>query len=268
MIDFVHLRVIDIIDIILVAYLMYQVFRMIRGTMAMNIFIGIVAIYLLAFIVDILHMQLLGSILNQVLSLGLIALVILFQQEIRRFLLMLGTQYLSRYKQTIEKLFSAHPEERIALVKIEAIARACDRFSQSKTGALIVIVRESGLQMILESGVPINADTTTELLESIFYKNSALHDGAVLIQNDKVLAARCILPISENPGLPIKYGTRHRSAIGVTEQTDAISIVVSEETGRISIVTDGKLQGNLNRNELILALEKELTPQPFTSGLR
>jgi uncharacterized protein (TIGR00159 family) len=236
--------------------------------MAMNIFIGIVAIYLLAVIVDILHMQLLGSILNQVLSLGLIALVILFQQEIRRFLLMLGTQYLSRYKQTIEKLFSAHPEERIALVKIEAIARACDRFSQSKTGALIVIVRESGLQMILESGVPINADTTTELLESIFYKNSALHDGAVLIQNDKVLAARCILPISENPGLPIKYGTRHRSAIGVTEQTDAISIVVSEETGRISIVTDGKLQGNLNRNELILALEKELTPQPATSGPR
>ena len=122
--------------------------------------------------------------------------------------------------------------------------------------------------MILESGVPINADTTTELLESIFYKNSALHDGAVLIQNDKVLAARCILPISENPSLPIKYGTRHRSAIGVTEQTDAISIVVSEETGRISIVTNGKLQGNLNRNELILALEKELTPQPATSGLR
>ena len=260
MLDFVHLRIIDIIDIVLVAYLMYQVFRMIRGTMAMNIFVGIVAIYLLALVVNILHMQLLGSILNQVLSLGLIALVILFQQEIRRFLLMLGSQYLSRYKQTLEKLFSAHMEDKVALVKIESIARACDRFSQSKIGALIVIARESGLQIILESGVPIHAETSTELLESIFYKNSALHDGAVIIRNDKILAARCILPITENPGIPIKYGTRHRSAIGVTEQTDAVAIVVSEETGKISIVTNGNLLGGLNRKELILALEKELAP--------
>ena len=253
MFGFLTIRLIDIVDILLVAYIMYQLYRMIKGTVAMNIAIGIAGIYIFWLMVELMNMRLMSAILNQVMSLGLIALVILFQQEIRRFLLMVGTRYLSRYK-----LFSG--EGKLSLsVKINTITRACEEMAKVRTGALIVITRESDLQEISESGVILNADTTGSLLLSIFFKNSPLHDGAVIIRNSKVYAARCILPITQNTNLPAQFGTRHRAAAGITEQTDAIAIVVSEETGKISIANHGNILYDLSGKILTEELEKALS---------
>ena len=237
---------------------MYQLYRMIRGTVAMNIAIGIAGIYIFWLVVELMHMRLMSAILNQVMSLGLIALVILFQQEIRRFLLMVGTRYLSRYKQSIENLFSS--EDKLSMsVKINTITRACEEMSKTCTGALIVITRKSDLQEISESGVILNADTTGSLLLNIFFKNSPLHDGAVIIRNSKIYAARCILPITQDTNLPAHFGTRHRAAVGITEQTDAVVLVVSEETGKISIADHGNILYNLSGKVLVEELEKALS---------
>ncbi|MGE4569211.1 MAG: diadenylate cyclase CdaA [Bacteroidales bacterium] len=257
MFSFLSLRIIDIVDILLVAYLMYQIYRMIKGTVAMNIAIGIVGIYAIWLFVEVLQMQLMSAIFRQVMSLGMIALLILFQQEIRRFLLMVGSRYLSRYKQSIERIFS-HDEPQ-ATVKINTIARACEEMAHTRTGALIVMTRESDLQAVVETGVVLNAETTGPLLLNIFFKNSPLHDGAVILRKGKIYAARCILPITEKQNLPAHFGTRHRAAVGITEQTDAIALVVSEETGKISLAVQGKILYGLEGRELIQELEKNLS---------
>jgi uncharacterized protein (TIGR00159 family) len=246
---FITIRILDIIDILLVAVLLYQVYRLIKGTVAINIFIAVFAVYLLWLIVKALNMELIGTILGQVIGVGVIALIIVFQQEIRRFLLIIGTRYLSRRNFTLESLFSVNLRTS-SNVNVDAIVTGCENLSASKTGALIAIARKSELSTITEGGDILNAETSSRLLESIFFKNNPLHDGAVIIIGEKIHAARCVLPISENIYLPANFGTRHRAALGMTEKTDAIVIVVSEETGEISVCRTGEINTGLTSAEL------------------
>lgn len=252
---FIKIRILDIIDILLMAYLMYQVFLLIRGTVAMNIFIGLLSVYLLWIIVKALDMQLLGTILGQFIGVGVIALIIVFQQEIRRFLIFLGNQYFSRNRLTLEKILPLLADQK--RVKIKSIIKACINMAKSKTGALIVITRKTDMSVFAETGDILNADTSSRLIESIFNKNGPLHDGAMIIINDKILAARCILPVSESLSLPPSYGLRHRAALGMTENTDSLVIIVSEQTGDISLAENGKLITDVDPKKLISRLEEE-----------
>jgi len=254
---FITIRILDIIDILLVAVLLYQVYRLIKGTVAINIFIAVFAVYLLWLVVKALNMELIGSILGQVIGVGVIALIIVFQQEIRRFLMIIGTRYLSRRNFTLESLFSVNLKTSSS-INVEAIVTACENLSASKTGALIVIARKSELSTITEGGDILNAETSSRLLESIFFGNNPLHDGAVIIIGEKIHAARCVLPISENIYLPANFGTRHRAALGMTEKTDALVIVVSEETGEISVCKTGEITTGLTSAELREFLKKEI----------
>lgn len=251
---FITPRVIDIIDVLLVAYLMYQVYILIRGTVAMNIFIGILSLYLLWIIVRALDMQLLGTILGQFIGVGVIALIIVFQQEIRRFLIYIGNQYFSRNRLTLEKVIpiniTPHPK-----VKIKSIIKAVINMAKSKTGALVVIARKSELTVYAETGDSLTAETSSRLIESIFNKESPLHDGALIINGDRIVAARCVLPISENLNLPPNYGMRHRAALGLSENTDALTIIVSEQTGKVSIAESGKLLTDVGAKELMSKLD-------------
>ena len=256
--SFLSLRITDVIDILLVAYLLYQLYQLTRETVAFNIFIAIFGIFLFWLLVQALNMQLTGAILKQVFSVGAIALVVLFQPEIRRFLGNMGTRYRARHKWRFEKFFSSG-EKLLPEVKINSIVTACTRMSKTKTGALIIITRAASLKEFSETGDIIDANTSGRLLENIFFKNSPLHDGAVIIEKDRIHAARCILPVSENRDLPANLGLRHRAALGVTENTDALAVIVSEETGNISIADRGIIYENLSESELIQNLKKMLT---------
>lgn len=251
---FITPRVLDFIDVLLVAYLMYKVYMLIRGTVAMNIFIGILSFYLLWIIVRALGMQLLGTILGQVIGVGVIALIIVFQQEIRRFLIFIGNQYLSRNRLSLEKVIPINITHQ-PKVKIKSIIKAVINMAKSKTGALVVIARKSELTVYAETGDSLNAETSSRLIESIFNKDSPLHDGALIISGDRIVAARCVLPISENLNLPPNYGLRHRAALGLSENTDALTIIVSEQTGKISLAESGKLLTEVGVKELMSKLD-------------
>ncbi|MCB2195840.1 MAG: diadenylate cyclase CdaA [Bacteroidetes bacterium] len=253
---FITIRILDIIDILLVAFLLYQIYNLIRGTTAINIFIGIFLLYLLWLIVKALNMDLLGSILGQVIGVGVIALIIVFQQEIRRFLLIISTRYITSRGFSFEKLFS-FGEKKQDHINIDAIVNACSNMSAFKTGALIAVTKRSDLLSFIRTGDMINADTSSRLLESIFFKNSPLHDGAVIIKQDKIAAARCVLPTTERIDLPPQYGMRHRAALGITEKTDAVVIIVSEETGAISFAKQESIERNIGPNRLRQLLQKE-----------
>jgi uncharacterized protein (TIGR00159 family) len=228
---------------------------LIRGTVAINIFITIFSIYLFWLIVRALNMQLLSLILGQIIGVGIIALIIVFHQEIRRFLLMLGTKYMSKQFSLVNLVTTAR--DTVPEVKTKAIARACVNLSKAKTGALIVIGRTSALQLYAETGEIINANTTTALIECIFFKNNPLHDGAIIIIGDKIFAARCMLPMSQNLNIPPHLGMRHRAGIGMTEHNDALVIITSEETGFVSIAEYGKLTINITLKELLKRLDRE-----------
>jgi uncharacterized protein (TIGR00159 family) len=255
---FFNIRILDIIDIVLVAVLFYQVYKLIRGTVAINIFVGIFSIYVLWIVVKALNMQLLSAILGQVLGVGVLALFIVFQQEIRKFLLYIGTRYFSHSKLSLRNIFSKNKAEKKTDVDIEDIVKAARNMADTKTGALIVIQRKASLNIYVETGDLINAVTSNRLLENIFFKNAPLHDGAVIIVKEKIVAARCILPSTENQNLPPQYGMRHRAALGVTENTDAVVVVVSEETGGISFVEGGRIKSNINPTTLRESLEEAL----------
>ena len=254
MFDFINIHLIDIIDILLVGLLVYQIYKLIRGTAALSIFLGIIIIYIAWIIVKSLNMSLLTAILGQVLGVGVIALIILFQQEIRRFLLHLGNKYLIKRGGTANFLFRKRSEG-IPQESLDEITRACMRMSESKTGALIVMAHTSSLSFVIETGDRIDAALNRRLIENIFFKNTPLHDGAMIVANNRIVAARCTLPISENPNIPPQYGMRHRAAAGITEDTDATAVVVSEETGGISFVKDGQIKPMGSITELRIAIE-------------
>ena len=237
---------------------MFQIYRLIRGTAAFSIFIGIFLIYLFWLIVRALNMELITALLGQVIGVGVIALIIVFQQEVRRFLLVLGNRYMIRNRISIGRLFFSGKEEKINSRKAEEIVRACESMSLKKTGALIVIGRKSSLDLFTEGGEILKAQISAELLETIFFKNTPLHDGAVLIEGDQIIAARCPLPITDQMTLPPNFGMRHRAAVGMSEHSDALVVVVSEETGFITVVDTGEIKENITPNELrnILLIEK------------
>lgn len=238
--DFISIHLLDIIDILVVALLFYQVYRMIRGTAAMTIFAGIFIVYLLWVVVKALNMTLLSSIMGQVIGVGVLALIIVFQQEVRRYLMLLGNRYSKARSRFVRRLFrSAGQSEQLQWA--EDVARACRDMAGSYTGALICIERQGDLSVYASTGDVIDARIDARLLGSIFFKNSPLHDGAVIIRQGRIHAARCILPSSDNPHIPQHYGMRHRAAVGLTEHSDAVVVVVSEERGKISIVEGGEI---------------------------
>lgn len=245
MFDFLNFTFIDVIDIVLVAVLIFELFRLIRGTSAMSIFVGILLLYVVWIVVRVLDMKLLSSIMGQVLGVGVIALIIIFQQEIRKFLMHFGNSY---------KLFGLKKQTAISAEVIEEITAACKRMSESKTGALIVIKHSSSLDNIVQTGDVINADIHRRLIETLFFKNSPLHDGAVILTLNKIIAARCILPITDRKDINPRYGMRHRAAVGISESTDAEVIVVSEETGEVSYIADGRITPVKNNTELRIIL--------------
>jgi diadenylate cyclase len=256
------LSIIDIIDIILFAFLLYQVYNLVKGTAAIRIFIGIIAVYLIWRIVRALQMELLSEILGQFISVGFIALIVVFQPEIRQFLLMVGNtkiiktsrKKLQFWKFRIENPFHFH---------VDSIVRACKKMADTRTGALIVITQLNELEPYVETGQIVDGRISDFLLETIFFKNSPLHDGAVIISGGTIRAARCILPVSSNPSIPPGCGLRHRAAVGITEKSDAIAIIISEERGTISYCVDGKLSLDVTASDLSTLLgniEKEATP--------
>ena len=254
--SFLNIGIIDIIDIVLVAFLLYKLYNLLKGTVAINIFAGIFALYLTWLFVKALNMSLLGSILGQFMGVGVIAIIIVFQQEIRRFFLIIGSDYLSNINLSLENIFSKIIKEE-PKVRVYSIAIACINMAKSKTGALIVISDSSKLENYSETGTKLNAETSSSLLENIFFKNSPLHDGAVIIYKHKIQAASCILPVSESRDIDDKYGLRHRSAIGISKASNAFVIVVSEETGEISYINDGKFYPNIKGTELRKILENK-----------
>jgi uncharacterized protein (TIGR00159 family) len=245
-----QITILDIVDIVLVAAIMFQLYRLIRGTAAFSIFIAIFLIYLTWLVVKALNMELITALLGQVIGVGVIALIIVFQQEVRRFLLVLGNRYISRSRFSLGRFFSSVKDETDTPGMAEEIVRACESMASKKTGALIVVGRRSSLDLFTEGGEILRSRVSSELLETIFFKNTPLHDGAVLIERGLILAARCPLPITDQVSIPAHFGMRHRAAVGMSEHSDAIVVVVSEETGHITVVISGEIQENITPNEL------------------
>lgn len=257
---FISIRLLDVIDILLVTLLLYELYNLLRGTVAINIFIGIVAIFLIWIIVSALNMELLSEILGAFISVGFIALIVIFQPEIRKFLLALGTPSFIRRGRNRFLLWRFNMKEDTQL-DIDKIIVACQRMSDAREGALIVITHENELRQYIETGEKIDAVVSTPLLENIFFKNSPMHDGAVIISENKILAAGCILPVSNNRNLPKRLGLRHRAGVGITEQTDAIAVIVSEQTGGIAYSKLGEINIRVKPQQLKDFLEEEFSPR-------
>lgn len=251
---FIPFTFVDFIDIILVAVIMYWIYRMTKGTNAPYILSGIIAIYLLWVVVRTLNMELLSSILGQLISVGAIALIIVFQPELRRFLQMIGMR--QKHFNFITRIFSTGEDP--VQTNVTPIVTACREMAEVKTGALIVIGQQSDLRLITDGGIAIDAKVSTPLLKNIFFRNAPLHDGAVVIEGDRIIAAKCILPVTQSD-VPKALGTRHRAAIGISEISDAIIVVVSEETGHISVAQGGVLRRDIDPVHLQQTLQRYLT---------
>ncbi|MDH3698072.1 MAG: diadenylate cyclase [Flavobacteriaceae bacterium] len=237
--DFLEFKVTDFIDIFLVAVLLYYIYKLVRGTVAINIFIGIVIVWGFWKLTQILDMKMISSMVGGFMSVGLIALIIVFQQELRQFLLMIGTTNLDKKK--FAKRFNLIKQDGFGVVTdIDAILTACDKMAKSKTGAILVFKKNNSLDTFKATGDTMNLEVNGPILESIFFKNSPLHDGAAIIERNSITATRVILPISNERNIPLRYGLRHRAAAGITEKTDALALVVSEETGQISYLKGGQ----------------------------
>ena len=253
--DFLRLHIIDILDIVLVGLIIYQVYKIIRGTAAVNIFIGILFVYFIWLVVKALHMELLTSILDKVISVGVLALIVVFQQEIRRFLLQLVPGIPGRKRKQVFNSLFRPGQEILSKQDVEEIVHASSRMSERKTWALIAIEPCASLAFIEETGDQVDARVHRRLIENVFFKNSPLHDGGMVISHGRIQAARCTFPMSESQGIPPYFGMRHRAAAGLSEQTDAFIIVVSEETGAIATMQDGVIKSLSGVAELRFDLE-------------
>ncbi|MEO5600029.1 MAG: diadenylate cyclase CdaA [Cyclobacteriaceae bacterium] len=236
-IGFLEVSWIDVIDISLVSILLYQVYKLIRGSIAVNIFLGILALYLIYLIVRAAEMELLATILGQFMGVGVLAMIILFQPEIRKFLLVIGrgTEFRENFFKTVSNWRNSYQDD----FDIQQITEAAKTLKATKTGALIVFSRDVELRFYIETGDSLNSEVSRRLLLAIFSKHSPLHDGAVIIHKGRIKAARCILPVSENDHLPTHFGLRHRAAVGMSEVTDTLVLAVSEETGRLILARNG-----------------------------
>ena len=247
--DFLDFTFLDFLDITLVGVLLYYVYKLLKGTVAINIFIGITIVFLIYKVTQALKMEMLSSILEVLVGGGAIAMLIIFHPELRKFLLMLGSANMGSRRNFIKQLKFLKTEISTE-VDVESIVSACYRMSKTKTGALLVIERNNSLDFVKEVGDYMNAEVNVPLLQSIFYKNSPLHDGATIIKDNFIVATRVVLPLSDK-SLPSRFGLRHRAAIGITERTDCICIAVSEETGKISLIKDGEFVLFTDREDLM-----------------
>ena len=249
----------DIIDIVLVALMLYYCYRLMKESRSLNVFIGImVFIVTWLFVSQILEMRLLGSIMDKLVSVGVIVIIIIFQDEIRKFLYNLGAHQRVR---SLVKVFKNDDKSSVRNTDKETIipiVMACMNMARRKVGALIVIERNSPLDDIVATGDVIDAAINQQLIENIFFKNSPLHDGAMVIARKRIKAAGCILPVSHNVDIPKELGLRHRAAMGISQESDAIAVVCSEETGRISVAINGNFQLRLSAEELESILTKEM----------
>jgi diadenylate cyclase len=255
--NILNLSVIDFIDVALVAILLYYVYKLVKGTVAINIFIGIVMVYVIWKITQALQMQLLSNILGGFISVGMFALIVVFQQEIRKFLLMLGSTNFGSRRNFLKQLKFLKTETKIT-TDVNILLSACEKMSATKTGALIVIERNNTLDFLVETGDKMNIKVTQPIIESIFFKNSPLHDGAIIIEGNTVKATRVILPVNNEKTIPQRFGLRHRAAVGITDRTDAIALAVSEETGQISCFRDGEFVNFETTEELIEIIKRDL----------
>ncbi|NVK50777.1 MAG: TIGR00159 family protein [Cyclobacteriaceae bacterium] len=248
-IGFLDISIVNMIDIALVSFLLYQVYKLLKGSVAIKIFLGFLSIYLVYLLVRALQMELLSSILGQFMGVGVLAAIIIFAPEIRKFLLLIGrSSLLSRDNIWKDLLFFWRKKEN-ASFNINPIIEASKTLAGSNTGALMVISKSTELKFYAESGDILDAELSKRLLISIFNKYSPLHDGAVIIHNGKIKAARCILPVTERE-VPAQFGLRHRAGIGMSEATDAIILIISEETGQISMAKNGKVLHNMSFQEV------------------
>jgi uncharacterized protein (TIGR00159 family) len=251
---FSDFSIMDIVDIILVAAMLYYFYKLMKESGTINVFIGILLFFFSWIVVSkLLQMRLLGSIMDQLMSVGTVALIVIFHDEVRNFFKRLGSHGKVR-------MFLSYFSRQRSMEKqndmVMPVVMACQSMSQQKVGALIVVEKEVSLDEIASTGETINAIVGQRLLEAIFFKNAPLHDGAIIIRGNRIIAAQCILPVSHNLNIPKKLGLRHRSAMGIAEKTDAIAIIVSEETGAISVAKDGVFMLNLDAHKLEEILSK------------
>lgn len=254
---FITFGVTDAIDVLLVAIMLYLLYNMVKGTSAVNIFIGLALVYFLWIVIRALDLKLLSSILGKFVNVGVIAVMVVFQQEIRKFLLYIGSNEYIRSRNW-RNLFSFTMSANSGGINldVDAIINACFAMSETKTGALIVIAKRTDLKFYINTGEAVDSALTSRMLENIFYKNSPLHDGAVIISNNRIVAARCVLPVTEKENFPANFGMRHRAAVGITETTDAIAITVSEQTGAVSLTVNAEINSNLTPEKLRFLIEK------------
>jgi len=256
--DFLEFRITDVLDIILVAILLYYIYKLVRGSVAINIFIGIVIIWAFWKLTELLDMEMISSMVGGFMQVGLIALIIVFQQEIRKFLLMVGSTNFANKRNFLKHFKFLKTESIGTSVNVDAIISACEKMSMTKTGAIIVIERNNSLDFVKSSGDKMYIEVNQPIIESIFYKNSTLHDGAAIIENNHIVATRAILPVSNERNIPLRFGLRHRAAVGISEKTDALVLVVSEETGNISYIRNGEFVDYEGTKELASMLKEDL----------
>ncbi len=259
-IGFLPIRIWDVIDILIVGYLMYQIYKLLRGNIAFNIFIGVLTMYVVWWLVNQLGMDLLSAVLDQFVNVGVIIIIIIFQPEVRRFLLFLGNTTLRQRFLLLRRMFDDRPRQasEIKQAHVRALKEALIYLSSTRTGALVLLTKDLNLDGLTSSGVPLDALISEPLILSVFNKESPLHDGAMLIAEGKIKAASCILPVSDNPNIPKQLGLRHRAALGITEKTAVAVFVVSEETGNVSFVHEGKLRELESETELGPLLRQHL----------
>ena len=253
--EFLNFSLVDLIDIILVAVVIYVIFRWIRGSSAMNIFVAIIILFLVRVLAMALSMRMVSALLGAILDMGAIAIIIIFQPEIRRFLNNMGRK--AGDNTLVKKLLSRSKAEGLDNETISELVLAIDQMAENKTGALIVIRRKDNLQSIIDTGDIIDARVSQRLVMNLFFKNSPLHDGAMVIGDNRIEAARCTLPISDRLDLPASFGMRHKAAVGLAEECDADVIVVSEETGQITMVEGSTFTHIESANVLKLKLQKQ-----------
>jgi len=246
--DFLKIRFVDIVDILLVASLIFILYRLLKGTIAANIFFGLLSIYFIWILVKALNMNLLSAILGQFLGVGVLLILIVFQQEVRKFLLLIGQRNFFMQLISIRTLqpWKWKFTSNTVSLNYNEIIRSCSHLSKNLTGAIIVLTKSTELRGFASTGVLLDAELSSKILESIFHKNSPLHDGAIIIVKNRIRAASCILPVSENNKLQDNLGLRHRAGLGITEVSDAIAIIVSEENGSISFAEHGQIQYNIS----------------------
>jgi len=256
--NFIDFKITDVLDIVLVAVLLYYIYKLVRGSAAINIFIGIVIIWAFWKLTELLGMEMISSMVGAFMQVGLIALIIVFQQEIRKFLLMIGSTNFANKRNFIKHFKFLRRDGLASSIDVDSILGACEKMAASRTGAIIVMGRNNSLDFVKSTGDQMYIEVNQPILESIFYKNSPLHDGATVIENNYVMATRVILPVSNDRNIPLRFGLRHRAAVGITEKTDALALVVSEETGKISYIKNGEFIPFAEMSELAALIKEDM----------